>query len=185
MMKHFQVVVHAGTAEAYGAPFFQGAVDFDGLLPENRFGAEWIVVMVQAVDADFEAAVRQVSAQYGGDGVITRNKIEGGAETEALFHLRELHAIFEAVRNFDVVGKDEGEFLSIRPVGDLGIWLGNMGTRCRIMSPYSSIFQGFGGIGIDGPDICIRSPFPPDKITPEPDLQPPGDEEFEGVVRFV
>ena len=46
--------------------------------------------MAQAVDADFEAAVRQVLAQCGRDGVIPRNKIEGGAETEALFELRQL-----------------------------------------------------------------------------------------------
>ena len=49
MMEHFQVVVHAGTAEAHGAPFFQGAVDFDGLPPENRFGSKRIVIMMQAV----------------------------------------------------------------------------------------------------------------------------------------
>ena len=35
MMEHLQVVVHAGAAEAHGAPFYQGAVDFGGLLQEN------------------------------------------------------------------------------------------------------------------------------------------------------
>jgi hypothetical protein len=121
--------------------------------------------MVQSVDADFEAVVRQVLAQCGGDGVIPRNKIEGGAETEALFHLRELHAFSEAVGGFHIVGQNEGEFLSVRPA--------------------SPSFRGFAGIMINGPDICIFQLFPVDKISPQPNLQPPGDEEFECVVGFV
>ena len=73
------------------------------------------------------------------------------------------------------MGQDKGEFLSIRPVG-------NVGTRCRIMSPYS---KRFAGVGIDGPDIRMQRSFPIDIISSQLNLQPPGDKEFEGVVGFV
>ena len=76
MMKQFEVVVHAGAAETYGTPFFQIAVDFDGLLPENRFGSKWVVVVVQTMDADFKSTVRQVLAQCCGNRIIPGNKIE-------------------------------------------------------------------------------------------------------------
>ena len=73
------------------------------------------------------------------------------------------------------MGQDKGEFLSIRPVG-------NVGTRSRIMSPHS---QGFAGIMVDGPDIRMQRSFPIDIISSQLNLQPPGDKEFEGVVGFV
>jgi hypothetical protein len=120
--------------------------------------------MMQAMDADFEAAVRQTLAQCGGNGVIPRNKIEGGAETEALFELRQLITFIQTFGRFHIMGQDKGEFLSIRPA--------------------SPSFRRFAGIMIDGPDVFMGSPFPPDKISPQPDLQPPGDEEFESVVGF-
>jgi hypothetical protein len=50
---------------------------------------------------------------------------------------------------------------------------------------FSSIFPGLGGIGIDGPDLCMLRSFPIDIISPQFNLQPPGDEEFESIVGFV
>ena len=79
------------------------------------------------------------------------------------------------------MGQDKGEFLSIRPAS--GIWGHDPEFwRIRVMSPDS---QWFVGIGIDGPDVCMQRSFPIDIIPPQLNLQPPGDEEFEGIVGFV
>ena len=75
--------------------------------------------MVQVMDADLEAAVYQVLAQGGRNEVIPRNEIEGGAGTKALFYIRELHAFFEAIGGFNIVGKHKGKLFSIRPGGEL------------------------------------------------------------------
>ena len=76
---------HAGAAETHGASFFQVAIDFDGLFPENRFGSKWVVIMMEAVDANFESMVRQVLAQCCGNRVIPGNKIERRSETPTFF----------------------------------------------------------------------------------------------------
>ena len=85
MMKHFQVVVHAGAAETHGTPFFQVPVDFDGLPPKNRFRTKRIVVMVQAVDDDFEIMVPQVLAQCSGNLIIPGNKAKGRPKPKMFF----------------------------------------------------------------------------------------------------
>jgi hypothetical protein len=36
-MEQIEIVIHAGAAEPHGTPFFQIAVDFHGLLFENRY----------------------------------------------------------------------------------------------------------------------------------------------------
>jgi len=96
---------------------------------------------------------------------IPGNKIERGAEPETFFNIRQLHASFEAVPCFDVVGEDEGEFLSIRPA--------------------SPSFRRFAGTSINGPDICIFQLFPADKISAQLNLHLPGDEKFKRVVGFI
>ena len=89
--------------------------------------------MVQAMDADFEAAVRQMLAQCDRNGVIIRNKIEGGTETEMLFYFRQLITFIETCGFFNIMGQDKSKFLSPRPTGP-SFWL-------------------LEGILIDGPDI--------------------------------
>jgi hypothetical protein len=40
---------------------------------------------------------------------------------------------------------------------------------------------GLGGIGIDGPDVRMLRAFPMVIIPPQPNLQPPREEELEGM----
>jgi len=121
--------------------------------------------MVQAMDADFEATVHQALTQCVRDGIISCNKIEGGAETMPLFQFRELHALFKGVTVFDVVGQNKSEFFPIRPPGPS--------------------FRRGSGIRVDRPVFRMQNSFPIDIIPPQLNLQPPGDEEFEGMVGFV
>lgn len=151
-------MIHAGAAETSGTPLFQVAVDFDCLCLKNRRRSKWIIIMIQTVDADFESTVRQVLTHCLGNHIIPGNEIEGGAETETLFNIRELHAPFEASRCFDIMGQDKSEFLPIRPAGPS--------------------FRRFAGIRINWPDICVFQLFIADKISAQLNLQPPGNEEF-------
>ena len=84
--------------------------------------------MFQVVHAHFETVLGQLRAQVGWHAVgAFGDEVEGG--TEAQFHLQ-LHkgaAFIEAGRSFDIVGKDDGKFLSLRPARPtlrwpLGAW---------------------------------------------------------------
>jgi len=59
--------------------------------------------------------------------------------------------------------------------------LGNRGVA-PVFPTYS---RGWCGIGIDGPDIYMQRAFPIDIIPPQLNLQPPREEELEGIVGFV
>jgi len=54
-----------------------------------------------------------------------------------------------------------------------------------VLPGFSYVFPGLGGIGVDGPDVRMLRSFPIDIIPPQPNLQPPGEEEFKGIVGFV
>jgi hypothetical protein len=82
---------------SYGTPFFQVAVDFNGLLFENGCRPEWVLIVVQAMDGDFKSTLRQALAQRCGDGVIPRNETERRPEAEAFFDLCQLITFIEAL----------------------------------------------------------------------------------------
>jgi hypothetical protein len=66
--------------------------------------------------------------------------------------------------------------------GQLPIFKWKIGSCPPFFAPDS---QRLGGIGVDGPDVCMLRAFPMVIIPPQLNLQPPGEEEFKGIVGFV
>jgi hypothetical protein len=60
--------------------------------------------------------------------------------------------------------------------------MGQYQSEFLAIGPTGPSFRWFVGILINRPNICILRPFLQDKISPQPNLQRPRDEEFESII---
>ena len=137
-----EIAQHEAGAKAAGVPVFEVAVDLCGAATESLAGPEEFAVMVEVVDTDFEAVLDQcVTELTGGDVFLTfGDQVERGAKSEYLFQLHELLAFGQADGTFNIMGKNDGEFLALRPTGPA--------IGC------------FASGRVDGPNVLMLSQFP-------------------------
>ena len=110
---------------------------------------------MQTVHTDLKSAIRQAFAQGSPERIIPWNEIKRRSETETFFDLRQWITFLKTLGFFHIVGQDQSEFLPIRPTGPS--------------------LRRFAGIMIDRPDFRTQRSFPIDIISPQLNLQPPGD----------
>ena len=84
----------------------------------NEFGATAIElsIMLQVVHTNLEAVADQLIDKFFGDLVRTFwDEVERGSKTQVHFHLGELSNAVEAHLRFYVMGKNQGELLTLGP----------------------------------------------------------------------
>jgi len=123
-------------------------------------------ILVEVVDADFEAVVQEASAERQGESVgALGDEIERGPEPEGHFEFGELFDAGEAERAFDVVGEDEGEWFAVGPPGPA--------AGCAT-----------GGFE-DGPRVAAPFPYASGPEATDGDAETPGEPRFGRVVEAV
>ena len=120
--------------------------------------------MVEVVDTDFESVLDQGVTELPGGGVFVTfwDQVKRGAEAEFLLQLHELLAFGQADGAFNIVGKNDCEFLALGPTGPA--------IGC------------FSGGRIDGPNVLVQPQFASSGKSAHSHPEPPREVGFEMVV---
>lgn len=161
-MNPVQVVLHGGGAEAYGVPVLQVRIDQLRAPGELLPGLVVFPVVIEAVNAHFEAVFDQGIPQNRTDVIAPGHEIEGRPETQAFFQFHELPAPALPSLGVRIVGEHHGEALAFGPA-----------LPIRRFCPRFLV---------NGPYVRMSRQQPGDIFTPEIYLERSGDEGFQFVI---
>jgi hypothetical protein len=127
-MQPSEVAVHEAGAEADGLPLLEVVINALGAAAEAGVAGVEASVVIEVMNAHLKASGDEPFAEVIGDGVSAfGNKVKGGSESGGQLQLGEGTDASQAIGTFDIVRKDEGEFVTLRPTGPIRRRLGCRG----------------------------------------------------------
>ena len=121
--------------------------------------------MLEAVNTYLKAALFYLLDQFSRHLVTLGNKVEGRLEPHFFFKIHQFQNAVMALLGVDVMGKNQGKRLTVRPARPV------FGGLCRF--------------GVDGPDVAEAFFLFPDNPAADEKLKAPGNDGLNGVEDFV